>query len=246
MSNKIFYCTHAKGGAGTSLFSTNFAYALSKQLKNKKVLFLDANQSSDIAHLFGINAKKDVLNFNMFLKEQDDKTLNKKNIQEIFNQTAYQINKLDILLSPKNYYAINDLNIIYKIALKQALKIYDYIVIDTEKNNELLLQDSLPTLHSLMITTTIDNLATTKTLSFLKTLNNKNINKKIKIICNQIGTFSQKDLEKIFDFPIACTLPTEINGAWDNILLGVPIIENKKLAYSRQINKFIQNLFDTQ
>jgi len=242
--NKIFYCTHAKGGSGNSLFATNFAYALSKKIKNKKILFLDTNQISDISHLFGIESKKDILNLNMFLDGIDSNTLTTKESKKIFDKVVYQINDLDILFSPKDYYDFDDLNPIFKNILTEAVKIYDYIIIDAERDNGVLLQMVLSELHTLLVTTTIDNLSVTKTTNLLNLLKKGVSEDKIKIICNQVGTFSENELENIFEFPLAEILPTEINGAWDNVLLGVPIVENGRLAYSRQINKFVDSILN--
>jgi len=240
--DKIFYCTHAKGGAGNSLFATNFAFALSKKVKNKKVLFLDANQISDISHLFGIDSKKDILNLNMFLEGTQSNELITKESEKIFNKVAYQVNDLDILFSPKDYYDLNDLNLIYKNILTEAVKIYDYIIIDAERDNGVLLQEVLKNLHTLLVTTTVDNLAVTKTTSLLNLLKENIAADKIKVVCNQVGTFAQKDLENIFEVPLAVMLPTEINGAWDNVLLGTLIVGNERLAYSRQVNKCIDDV----
>jgi cellulose biosynthesis protein BcsQ len=237
----IFYTTHAKGGSGASLFATNFAYALAKTT-SKKVLFIDANQYSDIANLFGIKAKKTIFNLDLFFQEQDD-NLSLKNTKKIFNKTTYQINQLDVLLSPEEYYPQATLNTLYQKTIKSALKIYDYIIIDGEKNNCKLLQHAIPNLQKLFIVTTIDNPSITKTKNFLANVEKQeSVTPKISLIYNQTEKFSTKDLENILPFPIACTLPTEINGAWDNILLGVPIIENKKLAYSKKITQLIKTL----
>jgi MinD-like ATPase involved in chromosome partitioning or flagellar assembly len=243
---KIFYITHAKGGSGASLFATNFAYALAKKSPNKKVLFLDANQFSDIANLYGIKAKKDILNLNLFLKERNDETLSKKNIREIFNKTTYQVNELDVLLSPDKYHSPAKLNSIYRRAIQSALQIYNYIIIDAEKTNNTLLQNILPNLQNLFVVTTTDNPSITKTKNFLNNLEKEQaLLGKISIIYNQSEKFSTKDLGNILKFPIACVLPTEINAAWDNILLGVPIIENKKLPYSRNIAQLVNKLVPT-
>jgi cellulose biosynthesis protein BcsQ len=240
MKQQIFYTTHAKGGAGASLFATNFAYALAKKFPNKKVLFLDANQLSDTANLFGIKPKKNIFNLGMFLNEEKKSKPNKKTLQKIFAQTTYQINELDVLLSPEEYTDLNELNILYKKTLPAALKIYDYIIIDSDRDNGELLQNTLSNLQSLFIVTTTDNPAVTKTTNFLNILKEEaTLVEKIKIVYNQVNKFSKKDLENIFEFPIITTLPTEVNGAWDNILLGVPIIENKKLFYSKEIDKLI-------
>ena len=242
---KIFYITHAKGGSGASLFATNFAYALAKttgNATNKKVLFIDTNQFSDIAKLFGIKAKKGILNFNLFFQEQDT-NLNNKKIKKIFNQTTYQVNELDVLLSPEKYHDLDELNNTYRKAINSALLIYDYIVIDGERDNKNLLQNILPNLQNLFVVTTTDTPSITKTKNFLNTLEeNKTLFGKISIIYNQSEKFSNKDLENILTFPISCTLPIEVNGVWDNILLGVPIIENKKLPYSRNITQLVNTI----
>ena len=236
---KIFYITHAKGGSGASLFATNFAYALAKKHKNNKVLFLDTNQLSDIAILFGIKAKKNILNLDMFLEKQNT-NLSNKATKKIFSQTTYKINELDVLLSPEKYHNLGELNNMYKKAIDSALLIYDYIVIDGERGNKNLLQNILPNLQNIFVVTTTDTPSITKTKNFLTALEeNTTLLGKISIIYNQTGKFSEKELKNILEFPIASTLPIEINGAWDNILLGIPIIENKKLHYSRKITELV-------
>jgi cellulose biosynthesis protein BcsQ len=243
---KIFYFTHAKGGVGTSLLATNFAYGLAKQFKNKKILFLDTNQLSDIAPLFGINPKKDIFNLEMFLDDFSSEKIPIKTLTDVFNKNVYQIKELDVLLSPQNYYTLNDLNTVYKKILVQATKIYDYVIIDAERENNYLLQEILSQLHSVILTTNLDNLAVVKTASLLNTLDEIIDLEKIKIICNQSENFKKKDLNNLFLAPIIATLPTEINGAWDNVLLGVPIIENRKLSYSKEINKLVQKLLRSE
>ncbi len=238
---KIFYTTHAKGGSGASLFATNFAYALAKST-SKKVLFIDANQFSDIANLFGIKAKKTILNLDLFFQEQVDSS-SLKNTKEIFNQTTYSVNQLDVLLSPEEYHSQAALNTLYKKTIESALTVYDYIIIDGEKNNTQLLQTILSDTKKIFLVTTIDNPSITKTTNFLNFLNDQgDLINKVNIIYNQVDKFSEKDLERLFDCPTTCGLPTEINGAWDNILLGIPIIENKKLTYSKKINELIETL----
>jgi len=240
--SKIFYVTKAKGGVGNSLFATNFAYSLSKQLPNKKILFLDTNQFSDLANFFGIQMKKNILNLNMFLEENNTNNLSTKNLSKNFSQVAYGVGKLDVLLSPTEYYPVKKLNTFYKNIIPEALKIYDYIIIDADKNNFKLLSIILPNLNSLLLTTTIDNPAITKTNSLLNILEEKFNLQKINIICNQMGKFSEKDLSGIFKFPVIGSLPTEVNGAWDNVLLGVPIVENKRLKFSKEITKISKKL----
>jgi len=215
MSAKIFYCTHSKGGSGASLFSTNFAYALAQQ--NKKVLFLDANQFSDIAHFFNITAKKDILNLELFLKEYKNSKKNNNELKEIFAKTTYAIKNLDILLSPQNYYPSNKLNFLYQKIIKQAKKIYDYIIVDIEKNGKFLASKKFSSTETIFMITTVDNLSITKTNNFIDKLNEKNSLSNIKIIFNQTGNFSKEDLSSIFKTTSVCNLPTEINGAWDNI-----------------------------
>ncbi len=245
MKPKIFYTVHAKGGSGASLFATNFAYALSKKHPRKRILFLDANQFSDIANLFGIKAKKNILNLNMFFKEKHFNAQNRKNLRDIFAKNAYQINNLDVLLSPEEFNPQVQLNSIYKEIISAGLNIYDYIIIDSERDNNKLFQFSLPNTERIFIVTTADKPAITKTTNFLKTFSDEaTILQKINLIYNQAGKFSEKELQNIFEFPMAAILPTENNGAWDNVLLGVPIIENKKLAYSKKINRLIDNLFN--
>jgi len=242
---KIFYVTHIKGGVGASLFATNFAYALAKSAQNKKVLFMDTNQFSDIANLFGIKAKKDILNLNLFLQELEP-TTSKNKLVKIFSKTTYQINELDVLLSPSEYYNRSKLNSFYKNALDSALQIYDYIIIDGNKHNTPLLQNILPNIQNVLVVTTTDNPSITKTKNFLKKLEKEEkLLGKISIIYNQATQFSEKELENILNFPISCVVPIEINGAWDNILLGVPIVENKKLLYSRKINQLAKSLTNT-
>ena len=242
---KIFYTTHIKGGVGASLFATNFAYALAKSAQNKRVLFIDANQFSDIANLFGINAKKDILNLNLFLQELKS-TTSKKDIKKIFAKTTYQINELDVLLSPSKYYSQSKLNSLYKNTVTSALQIYDYIIIDENKPNNSLLQNILPNIQNILVVTTTDSPSITKTKNFLKKLEKEErLLGKISIIYNQATQFSEKELENILNFPIACIVPIETNGAWDNILLGVPIVENKKLHYSRKINQLAKSLTNT-
>jgi len=237
----IFYTTHAKGGSGASLFATNFSYALAKST-SKKVLFIDANQFSDIANLFGIKAKKTILNLDLFFQEQID-SLSLKNTKKIFNQTTYSVNQLDVLLSPEEYHNQDALNTLYKKTIESALTVYDYIIIDGEKNNTQLLQTILPNIKKIFLVTTADTPSITKTTNFLNFLNDQNdLIDKLNIIYNQVNKFSEKDLERIFDCPTTCGLPVEVNGAWDNILLGVPIVENKKLAYSKKINELINKL----
>lgn len=241
---KIFYITHSKGGSGASLFATNFAYGLAKTVgdNHKKVLFIDGNQFSDIANLFGIKAKKDILNLDLFFQKQSA-PLNIKDIKKIFGQTTYQINELDVLLSPEKYHPQKKLNELYKKTLAAASQIYDYIIIDGERDNRQLLYFTIPNLKNVFVVATPDTPSIIKTKSFLNVLKRReNLTAKIGIIYNQAEKFSPKDLENILAFPIFETLPTEANAAWDNILLGVPIVENRKLAYSRKINQLVEKI----
>jgi cellulose biosynthesis protein BcsQ len=239
---KIFYFTHAKGGVGTSLLATNFAYALANRLPDKKVLFLDTNQLSDIAPLFGINPKKDIFNLELFLKELPAQKTSPSVLSEIFNKNVYQVKKLDVLLSPQSYHSLTDLNTVYQKILTVAVKTYDYIIIDGEKNNLSFLQTVSPELTAVFLTTNLDNLAVVKTAGLLNTLPEIVPLEKIKVICNQSEGFKKKELHNLFIAPIITTLPTEINGAWDNVLLGVPLVENKKLSYSKQINTLVEGV----
>ncbi len=239
MSAKIFYITHAKGGVGATLFSTNLANTLAKVMPNKKTLFLDANQFSDVATFFGIKNQKTILNLDMFLKENN----HEQNIANIFDKVTYQINKLNVLLSPTEYYSPKKLNILYQKVITEAVKSYDYIIIDAEKNNRKLLRPIKPFLQNILVVTNIDNSAVLKTNAYLKNIQTRTNKEQIKIICNQADKFSFKELTGIFPETIIGSLPTEINATWDNILLGVPITENKRLAYSKEIEKIIRKLF---
>jgi len=238
MSAKIFYITHAKGGVGATLFSTNLANTLAKIMPNKKILFLDANQLSDVATFFGIKNQKTILNLDMFLKENN----HEKNIANIFDKVTYQINKLNVLLSPTEYYSPKKLNILYQKVITEAVKSYDYIIIDAEKNNGKLLRLIKPFLQNILVVTNIDNSAVLKTNAYLKNIQTKTDKEQIKIICNQADKFSLKELTGIFPKTIIGSLPTEINATWDNILLGVPITENKRLAYSKEVGRIIKRL----
>ena len=240
MNTKVFYCIHSKGGSGASLFSTNFAYTLAKQ--NKKVLFLDANQFSDIAYFFGIKQKKDILNLNMFLDEIKNKKISKQKTTDIFTKTTYFINKLDVLLSPQNYHSLTELNFLYQKILTYAINIYDYIIVDIEKNGKLLANKNIPSPETIFLITTIDALSIAKSTNFINKINKHYTFPKINIVYNQTGNFSKKELSNIFDYPLSCSLPTEINGAWDNIFLGVPIVENNRLKYSKQLNNLTKNI----
>ncbi len=241
MSAKIFYITHAKGGVGATLFSTNLANTLAKIAPDKKILFLDTNQLSDVATFFGIKNQKTILNLDMFLKE----STHQKNILNTFDKVTYQINKLNVLLSPTEYYSLKQLNTIYQKILAEAINFYDYIIIDAEKNNQKLLRQVKPFLQNILIITNIDNSAVTRTNAYLQNTPNSTNKELIKIICNQADKFSHKELNGIFPEEIIGFLPTEINATWDNILLGVPITENKRLAYSKEVKKIIHKLLSS-
>ena len=160
----------------------------------------------------------------------------------IFAKTTYAIKNLDILLSPQNYYPSNKLNFLYQKIIKQAKKIYDYIIVDIEKNGKFLASKKFSSTETIFMITTVDNLSITKTNNFIDKLNEKNSLSNIKIIFNQTGNFSKEDLSSIFKTTSVCNLPTEINGAWDNIFLGIPIVENKHLKYSKKIETLIKNI----
>ena len=150
--SKIIYSTSAKGGVGTTLFTTNFAYFLSKQLKDKRVLFLDFNCFSDTNYFFGLRNNKNLFTLKTLLT----KNIKDKALEKAFDKVVNQYEELDIVFAPADFTEYSLAEKHFSKILEKATELYDYIIIDGGTVGAYVNIDFLKHVDQILLVSTLD------------------------------------------------------------------------------------------
>lgn len=203
---KILTFANPKGGAGKTVSSINFAYALSRL--GYKTLLIDTDPRGGVSICLGVENQNTLFDlikeYNEGFVENIEKYKNHKNGVDIII-SDYEIAKFD------SYFASDTVSatFIIKNLISEFFNAYDYIVIDTEGTVNSLTASILYSTQDIFIPTQASNLDLTGVrdiMGLVKNISRQNADLKIRkvfLIRAKMNTIAfkefQNSLESFFD-----------------------------------------------
>lgn len=242
---KVISFYSGSGGTGKTFVSTTFAQTL-KLESTAQVIFIDLNLQYGGAETFlGIDTNRSLIDLSPVIHE-----LNENHIRNVTEKEQYS--KLELLVSPRDAEAAEQINESYIIKLIRACRrSFDFVVIDLpvhmDEKTFAALEESDRIYYVMKLDT--PSIRILRNVEDLYKRLNLSPDGKFELVLNEMGReneLTNKDLTQFVQFPVAAKIRRDIKGVQAAVNQGKPVRkesnEKKLIPAAKDIQKWVSTI----